>query len=113
MPINGWPSDSATHPRQLLECERRTSTGRPSAELRGPSQASIQNVPLAETAPSSNWPDQLAPDRIHREVTGDTNGPNKSACREPCRNGALRPYRASASGAGGGSSVASALSRPL
>src|ERR1700733_4783447 len=32
MPITGWPSDSATHPRQLLECERSTSTGRPSGD---------------------------------------------------------------------------------
>src|SRR5438132_14091410 len=29
MPITGWPSDSATHPRQLLECERSTPTNRP------------------------------------------------------------------------------------
>src|ERR1700676_2744292 len=32
MPITGWPSDSATHPRQLLECERSTPTGRPSGD---------------------------------------------------------------------------------
>ena len=30
----------------------------------------------------------------------DTNGPGKSACREPCRNGALRPYPTSAGIAG-------------
>jgi len=33
-------------------------------------------------------------------VTMDTNGPGKSACREPCRNGALRPYPTSAGIAG-------------
>ena len=38
---------------------------------------------LRETAPSSNWPDQLTSDRLHLEVTRDTNGPGKSACREP------------------------------
>src|SRR5258705_12276734 len=32
MPITGWPSDSATHPTQLLECERSTPTGRPSGD---------------------------------------------------------------------------------
>src|SRR3981081_996852 len=32
MPITGLPSDSATHPRQLLECERSTPTGRPSGD---------------------------------------------------------------------------------
>src|SRR5713101_6813188 len=32
MPITGWPSDSATHPRQLLECDRSTPTGRPSGD---------------------------------------------------------------------------------
>src|SRR6267143_3520623 len=32
MPITGWLSDSATHPRQLLECERSTPTGRPSGD---------------------------------------------------------------------------------
>src|ERR1700732_5342973 len=32
MPITGWPSDSATHPRQLFECERSTPTGRPSGD---------------------------------------------------------------------------------
>src|SRR5882672_1499780 len=32
MPITGWPSDSATHPRQLLECERSTPMGRPSGD---------------------------------------------------------------------------------
>jgi hypothetical protein len=32
MPITGWRSDSATHPRQLLECERSTPTGRPSGD---------------------------------------------------------------------------------
>src|ERR1700736_3167920 len=126
MPITGWPSDSAAHPRQLLECERSTPTGRPfgdrgwfrtelqlrpqdgkclrakvgptlgsrvisktgmqadkAGELRGSSHASIRNVPFAGTAPSSNWPDQLDPDWVHLEVTRDTNGPGKSACREP------------------------------
>src|SRR3984893_16639046 len=29
MPITGWLSDSATHPRQLLECERSTRPVRP------------------------------------------------------------------------------------
>jgi hypothetical protein len=38
---------------------------------------------LRERPPSSNWPDQLDPDRVHLEVTRDTNGPGKSACREP------------------------------
>jgi hypothetical protein len=32
MPITGWPLDSATHPWQLLECERSTPTGRPSGD---------------------------------------------------------------------------------
>ena len=32
MPITGWRSDSATHPRQLLECERSAPTGRPSGD---------------------------------------------------------------------------------
>src|SRR6202795_3072582 len=32
MPITGWPWDSATHPLQLLECERSTPTGRPSGD---------------------------------------------------------------------------------
>src|SRR5260370_8946495 len=32
MPITGWRSDSATHPRQLLECEGSTPMGRPSGE---------------------------------------------------------------------------------
>jgi hypothetical protein len=32
MPTTDWRSDSATHPRQLLECERSTPTGRPSGD---------------------------------------------------------------------------------
>ena len=91
---NRLASDSATHPRQLLECERSTPTGRPfgdrgwfrtelqlrpqdgkclrakvgptlgsrviskagmqadkAGELRGSSNASIRNVPLAGNGP--------------------------------------------------------------
>src|SRR5882724_1150161 len=32
MPIIGLPSDSAARPRQQLECERSTPTGRPSGD---------------------------------------------------------------------------------
>ena len=38
---------------------------------------------LRGTTPSRNWPDQLDPDRVHLEVSSDTNGPGKPACREP------------------------------
>src|SRR5258708_39104594 len=50
MPITGWPSDSATHPRQLLECERSTPTGRPSGD-RGWFARSFSSGHLMENPP--------------------------------------------------------------
>src|ERR1700676_2144947 len=44
MPITGWPSDSSTHPRQLLECERSTPPGRPSGD-RGRFRTELQLRP--------------------------------------------------------------------
>ena len=43
----------------------------------------IRNVPLARPTARSNRPDQLDVDRVHLEVTRDTNGPGQPACREP------------------------------
>src|SRR5258708_12181307 len=47
MPITGWPSDSATHPKQLLECERSTPTGCPSGD-RGWFRTELQLRPQDE-----------------------------------------------------------------
>src|SRR6476619_914153 len=41
----------------------------------------IRNVPLAGTAPSRNWPDQLDGDRVHLEMTRDANSPGNATCR--------------------------------
>ena len=57
----------------------------------GRARQDIRNVPLARAPPIGNRPDQLYPDRIHLKVTRDTNSPSNATCREPLRNGALRP----------------------
>ena len=49
----------------------------------GCSREDVRNVPLAGTTPTGNRSDQLDADRVHLEVTRDTNGPGKPACREP------------------------------
>src|SRR6202521_3081445 len=49
MPITGWPSDSATHPRQLHECEQSTPTGRPSGD-RGWFRTELQLRPQREAS---------------------------------------------------------------